>query len=209
MHRRGSRPRNEHRGTRARSERRGPLYEPEHVRERYGDFGGGGGSGSRRVRWFDPRGDTAAKDYGERGYDDRRRESVTAFAGYGSENARDDFSGPHAGRGPAGYRRSDDRISEEICEALTQHSHVDASQIHVQVKSGDVTLSGGVATRQQKRLAEDLAEAARGVGDVRNELRVQPHESGLSSSSRDSGTPSAGTARPAESRHGADTQQRK
>lgn len=81
--------------------------------------------------------------------------------------------GSHRGRGPAGYNRSDDRIKEDVSDALTDHEDVDATEIEVTVKSGEVTLSGTVEARYMKRLAEDIAERVRGVRDVRNELRVK------------------------------------
>ena len=39
--------------------------------------------------------------------------------------------GPHAGRGPRGYQRSDDRIRDEVNDRLTADSHVDAMTHHV------------------------------------------------------------------------------
>lgn len=81
-------------------------------------------------------------------------------------------SGLHAGKGPKGYRRSDERIREEASEALSAHDEIDASEIEIEVKEGMVTLSGAVESRQIKRLAEDTVEAISGVQDVRNDLRV-------------------------------------
>lgn len=89
---------------------------------------------------------------------------------YGSSNTQ---YGPFAGRGPKGYKRSDDRIREDINEQLTRHPDVDASDIEVQVKDGVVTLGGTVEERHCKRMAEDIAEGIYGVQDVRNEIRVQ------------------------------------
>jgi osmotically-inducible protein OsmY len=80
--------------------------------------------------------------------------------------------GPHVGRGPNGYTRSDDRIREDICDRLTQHGLIDASQVDVAVASGEVTLRGYVPDRESKRRAEDVAESVFGVNDVRNELRT-------------------------------------
>jgi hypothetical protein len=80
--------------------------------------------------------------------------------------------GRFVGRGPKGYRRSDDRIQEEVNEELTRHPEIDASEIEVQVENGEVTLTGKVEDRQQKRLAEDLAERCSGVNDVHNQLKV-------------------------------------
>jgi hypothetical protein len=81
--------------------------------------------------------------------------------------------GPHTGRGPRGYQRSDARIEEDACERLTHHGMLDASDIQVQVNSGEVTLSGTVESRQAKRMAEDILDTISGVRDVNNQLRVQ------------------------------------
>jgi hypothetical protein len=76
------------------------------------------------------------------------------------------------GKGPRGYQRSDDRINEDVCEALTQHPSVDATNVTVQVRGGEVTLTGTVNDRQAKREAEDAVEGVAGVRDVHNQLRV-------------------------------------
>jgi hypothetical protein len=83
-------------------------------------------------------------------------------------------SGPATGRGPRGYQRSDDRIREDVCDRLTQHGQIDASDMEVEVRNGEVILSGTVANRQAKRMAEDTVEAVLGVKNVQNNLRVQP-----------------------------------
>jgi hypothetical protein len=80
--------------------------------------------------------------------------------------------GPHRGRGPAGFQRSDERIKELVCEALTDHDEVDATDIEVSVRNGEVTLAGTVDDRRMKRLAEECVENVRGVKDVQNQLRV-------------------------------------
>lgn len=77
------------------------------------------------------------------------------------------------GKGPKGFKRSDERIKEDVCEALYHDRSVDASEIEVSVKDCEVTLSGTVSERRMKRLAEDCAESVTGVSDVRNELRFQ------------------------------------
>ena len=78
----------------------------------------------------------------------------------------------YSGRGPKGYRRSDERIREDICDRLTDDWRVDASEVEVVVSSGQVTLSGSVPSREEKRKAEDLVESIPGVHDVHNNLRV-------------------------------------
>jgi osmotically-inducible protein OsmY len=82
--------------------------------------------------------------------------------------------GPHRGRGPKNYQRSDERIREEIIDRLTDDPDVDASEIEVEVKSGEITLMGMVDERNSKRRAEDIAESVSGVTQVENRLKVQP-----------------------------------
>jgi len=84
----------------------------------------------------------------------------------------------YAGRGPKGYKRSDARIREEICDCMTDDPELDASEIVVDVIDGEVTLSGSVMSRDQKRRAEDVAERISGVRDVANQLRVTRNGNG-------------------------------
>lgn len=81
-------------------------------------------------------------------------------------------AGPHAGKGPKNYRRADERILEDVNEALTRHPEVDASEIKVAVNDSIVTLSGTIDSRHLKRLAEDCLEEVSGIKDVNNELRI-------------------------------------
>jgi len=97
--------------------------------------------------------------------------SATGFSATGSWMA-----GPHSGRGPQGYQRSDGRIEEDVCEHLTHHGMLDATGIRVQVENGEVTLTGTVESRQAKRLAEDILDSISGVRDVHNQLRVQHNQ---------------------------------
>lgn len=81
--------------------------------------------------------------------------------------------GPYSGRGPKGYHRSDQRIQEDVCEALTMDGWVDANKIEVSVEKGDVTLNGVVPERAMKRYAEDAVIGIPGVRDVHNRLNVE------------------------------------
>jgi hypothetical protein len=84
-----------------------------------------------------------------------------------------------AGRGPKGWRRSDERIREDVCEALAMHPAVDASDLEVEVHEGVVTLRGSVDDRTSKRLASDIAESVAGVEDVLSAVRARrPEERG-------------------------------
>jgi len=81
-------------------------------------------------------------------------------------------AGEFRGRGPRGYRRSDERIRDDVCQRLTDDPHVDATDVDVTVKDREVQLSGTVQTRSEKRRAEDIIEHVAGVRDVINGLRV-------------------------------------
>jgi hypothetical protein len=88
------------------------------------------------------------------------------------------------GMGPKGYTRSDERIREDVSDLLMEDDDVDARNLEVRVQSGEVTLTGTIEDRWQKRRAEDLAESVRGVKDVRNEIRVMPRSEGLGETAR-------------------------
>lgn len=79
---------------------------------------------------------------------------------------------PHRGRGPKDYKRSDERIREDVNDRLTEDHFLDASGISVSVKDGEVTLSGSVETKRGKRRAEDIADSVSGVSHVQNNLRA-------------------------------------
>lgn len=78
------------------------------------------------------------------------------------------------GKGPKGYTRSDDRIREDVCDAMTDDPLLDASEIEIEVKDGEVTLNGTVGSRQAKRHAEDIVERIGGVKHVQNNVRLKP-----------------------------------
>ncbi|HEX2638165.1 MAG TPA: BON domain-containing protein [Gemmatimonadales bacterium] len=127
----------------------------------YGGYGQGG-YGQGRVAWPEER-------------ENQFRESEP---GRGPSGEQEKQRGQFAGRGPKGYKRSDDRIREDVNEALTRNPDIDASDIEVKVESGEVTLTGTVDSRQTKRLAEDLAEDCSGVHEVHNQLRIKHPQSG-------------------------------
>lgn len=76
-------------------------------------------------------------------------------------------------RGPRGYRRSPERIREDVCEAMTEHPMLDCRDIEVAVEDDQVILTGTIPERRLKWLAEDIAADVRGVGEVLNQLRLR------------------------------------
>lgn len=81
----------------------------------------------------------------------------------------------HVGKGPKNFRRSDERVYEDVCDALTHSTHVDATDIVVRVEDGVVELSGVAQERMQKYIAEDLVLDIPGVQEVRNLLTIRDH----------------------------------
>jgi osmotically-inducible protein OsmY len=109
---------------------------------------------------------------GNRGYGESSSYTVDPYVGSRADT-RPAVHGPHAGRGPRGYRRGDERIREDVCDRLTDDPRIDASDIDIQVKEGEVTLAGSVRSRDEKRFTEDLVERISGVRDVNNHLKVR------------------------------------
>ncbi len=89
-----------------------------------------------------------------------------------------DHEGSHFGKGPKGYRRSDDSIYEDVCYDLTVSPDVDASDIQVSVKDGIVFLTGKVQGRKEKKMVEYEIENVSGVIDVQNQLTIKTHVEG-------------------------------
>jgi hypothetical protein len=102
----------------------------------------------------------------------------------GGESWTWDVEGPHRGQGPEGYRRTDERIHEDVCERLSANGRLDASRLRVRVDDGEVTLEGRVRDRRSKRLAEAIADTVRGVVDVHNRLTLAEERRGRRGAAR-------------------------
>ena len=92
--------------------------------------------------------------------------------------------GPFRGRGPAGWRRPDELIYDDVNERLTLDPFLDATGVRVSVCDGVVTLEGAVRGRESRLRAELLADGVAGVKIVHNELRYwgqwgDPHQDGI------------------------------
>jgi hypothetical protein len=83
------------------------------------------------------------------------------------------ITGGQSGKGPKGYVRSDERIREDVCDRLSVDDEIDASDVTVTVKGGEVTLEGSVVDRHSKHRAEDITDSVPGVRDVTNRLRAR------------------------------------
>ena len=136
---------------------RPPNYGRDYEASRHRTYRGEGYAGDRD--WFDRASDEMSSWFGDEAAEQRRR----------MDKLRE---GKFRGHGPKGYRRSDERIKEDVNDRLTEHAYLDASDVEVSVKEGEVTLSGAVLDRTDKRLAEDVAESVSGVKNVQNNLRI-------------------------------------
>lgn len=110
-------------------------------------------------------------DDNRRGFWDRASDEVASW--FGDDDAARRRQQDHRGHGPKDYVRSDERIRDDANDKLTDDWRVDASNITVSVKDGEVTLNGTVASREAKRRAEDVVDDISGVKHVQNNLRVQ------------------------------------
>lgn len=141
--------------------------------------------GSSRSGWGSFRSDQDRGTYGripprqydrdDRGFFDRASDEVMSW--FGDDDAarrrQMDAREDHRGKGPAGYTRSKERILEDANERLMQDSSVDASGITVTCEDNEITLTGTVKSRSEKRRAEDIVEDISGVKHVQNNLRVE------------------------------------
>ena len=145
---------------------------------RWGDFDRGG----RSIRAYGDSQDNNRDDFTQtlpyREQDPRAQRYEELQQRWSAERSR----GPHAGKGPKGFVRSDERISELVHEVLTDHEHIDASNISLTVKDGEVTLTGHVDNRNAKLQAEDLVATVIGVKEIHNQIRVGAVSSSTGSS---------------------------
>lgn len=136
--------------------------------------------GTRRGEFDDPPFDERPRRHAHR---EMRLEPHAPAAGGWSGDVRGALGGAfhdagggavdYAGVGPKGWRRSDARIREEICETLMRHPAIDPSDVEIEVQEGVVRLVGTVGDRAAKWLAEDIAETTFGVRGVINDVRVR------------------------------------
>ena len=119
---------------------------------------------------------------GQRGWWDKAGDEVSSWFGDDEAQRRREMDRCR-GRGPKNYTRSDDRIREDVCDRLTDDPLIDASDLEVQVNNQEVTLSGTADSRNERRLAEEVAESVSGVKHVQNNIRVQEQRRGQSGQS--------------------------
>jgi osmotically-inducible protein OsmY len=80
---------------------------------------------------------------------------------------------PRFAKGPKGYRRSDERMREDICDELMGMQDIDSSDVEVNVTGGAVSLTGTVPDRSMKYRIEQVADRCTGVVDITNLIKVR------------------------------------
>ena len=90
-----------------------------------------------------------------------------------AERWRQQGAGSNRGKGPRSYQRTDDRTLDEINDRLCDNPYLDASDIELGIHEGEVILMGSVATKEDKRLAAEIAENVTGVKNVENRISVK------------------------------------
>lgn len=83
----------------------------------------------------------------------------------------------HSGLGPKGFKLSDKRLLEKVCEVLLHSHEVDPTDMEVTVKDGVVYLEGSIFSKGMKIVAEDLVGSIPGVEDVFTRLKIKQKES--------------------------------
>ena len=167
-----------------------------HGNEQYGY----GQSDYRRGSEHDYRGDFKSASRSDEGYSNWNQGNRNQGSRSGPSTTSPDFgdrwwggsasgssSQQRYGKGPKGYRRSDDRLRDEISDQMMAQA-LNADDIEVSVSNGEVTLTGSVCCRSDKFAAEQIAERVMGVSDVINQLRVK--KSGESSADTSKHSPS-------------------
>jgi osmotically-inducible protein OsmY len=157
-------------------------YGQGHGREGWSRSGYGGTRGGESYRGEERFGDGSGRSsssYRYGGQGSFRPESQWGQGGYRPESQWGRSGQEWAGgsmtqerRGPKNYKRSDERIREDVCDVLT-NSDLNCEDVEVNVKEGEVTLTGTVQSSEERREMERIAERLPGVKDVTNQLRVK------------------------------------
>lgn len=67
---------------------------------------------------------------------------------------------------------NDNQMKEAILQQLKDHPRIDTTHITVEVVDATVFLKGRADTKEEKKWAEEIAQAFPGVREVKNELHI-------------------------------------
>jgi hypothetical protein len=126
--------------------------------------------------YSDPSNTGSMSGFGNEGYGSMgglgNRSLINQDRSFGNSVNHDSSSSTqNRNRGPKGYQRSDERLQEEVSDRL-MHQNIDCSEVEIKVQNGEVTLTGTIQNKQDKRMIEDIAESIMGVKEVNNQLKV-------------------------------------
>jgi osmotically-inducible protein OsmY len=96
----------------------------------------------------------------------------TQFTQQQGRQQRDNQGVGLRGVSPKSVNRNDEHIKDEVITRLTEHEDIDPTDIEVQVKQGEVTITGTVAHRHEKLNIEHVVGNVIGVKDVQNQIKV-------------------------------------
>jgi predicted kinase len=99
----------------------------------------------------------------------------TPEAGFSLDDGRVQFA-PREAEESANSGES--QIKTQIYDLLTTTAGINASTIQVRVSGDEVSLEGTVASQEERRLAENVAQAISTVRVVHNRLAVHPDDGG-------------------------------
>jgi len=144
----------------------GRGFESEPADEWREDYGRGG-----PVRSNEPERDWFFEHNASR-TDAKQKIAVSPDLGSSARIAAHYARASYRGRGPRGYRPSDERLREIICERLTDHPRIDASDVEIDVQSGIVHLSGAIPDHAMKQALLELVGQIYGVSGVVDRINV-------------------------------------
>jgi osmotically-inducible protein OsmY len=127
----------------------------------HGAYDSGYGPGRARDDdrdWMDKTGDEVASWFGD---DDAERRRDW-------DHARERERRGHSGRGPRAVASDDERVRDAVCRRMRDDEDLDASEIRVRVRDGEVWLDGLVDEDDDLLRADRCARRTRGVVSVRN-----------------------------------------
>lgn len=142
--------------------------------DRYGGYNDRGGSRDRGYYGSSERGGDRWGGYAGGQYEDRDRYGSARRSSFRGDELYDRGAGDsHYGKGPKNDVRSKERLQERISDEMHDDHDLDASNIEVTTQdNGEVALEGSVASRWEKRRAENCAYDVRGVRHVQNNIRI-------------------------------------
>ncbi|MBC7925280.1 MAG: BON domain-containing protein [Bryobacteraceae bacterium] len=153
----------------------GPGWDERYARENAGQHGESGGQPTMQRGASQSGGGVGHREQGtgnSRDMSPRGGYGIRETEHWGQSSNGPDSRPNHAGKGPKNYQRSDERISEDLCHRLTEHPGIDATHIEIQVRQGEVVLTGTLSDRRARYEAEEVAAAVNGVKDVQNQIRI-------------------------------------